>query len=208
MKTNNFNLSNLKNTNIMKFSKFIGLPIIALALFTSCESDDDGGVVEDEEAITQVRLTFTNQTDANDTVVLNWTDANLDEVVDEDEKIITGEFNISAIYDAEIELFNEDEDFLEEDITADQAGIDAHFFVYEASDVDFTMARSDDDFTRSDNNKLGVLTTWTAGDVEQDGTINIKLYHESPSVSDMGGFGTAEGTDTDLDITFNVEIDD
>ncbi|BAO77495.1 hypothetical protein WPG_3265 [Winogradskyella sp. PG-2] len=178
---------------------------LGLALLASCSSDDDGGAVDEEEAITQLILTFVNQTNATDTVVLRWIDTNLDEVVDDTEKTVTGEFDANEVYDATLELFNMDEDFLEEDITSSQAGIDAHFFVY-GTNLNFTMARAANDFVRSDNNRLGANTTWTAG-AASDGTISVALYHESPSVDDSTGFGSATGIDTDIDITFDTEID-
>ncbi|MEJ6791396.1 MAG: hypothetical protein QNK89_01295 [Lacinutrix sp.] len=193
----------------MKTTKFYASAFLGLILLASCSSDDDStpAPVEEEEAITSIVLTFTNQADATDTVVLTWDDANLDEVIDAGEKTVTGEFNTGEVYNASLDLFNIDRDFLEEDITSEQAGIDAHFFVYGATSVEFTMERADDDFTRSDNNKLGVNTVWAAGTTASTGDISIQLFHESPSVSDADGFGTAEGTDTDIDISFGVEIE-
>ncbi|WP_299367162.1 hypothetical protein [Winogradskyella sp.] len=192
----------------MKTTKFFASAFLGLALLASCSDDDDGSgtqPVEEEEAITRLILTFTND-DETDTVILTWNDANLDEVIDAGEQTVVGEFDADEVYDAEIQLFNMDEDFLAEDILADQAGIDAHFFVY-STDLDFTMVRADDDNLRGDGNRLGVKTVWTAGPNDETGTITIQLFHESPSVSDDGGFGSATGTDTDIDITFNVEID-
>ncbi|WP_248723390.1 hypothetical protein [Seonamhaeicola sp. ML3] len=190
----------------MKTIKFYAMTIMAIAMLASCSNDDDTPEpVEEEEAITKLVLTFTNQADANDTIVLTWNDTNQDEIIDSSEKTVTGEFNTSAVYSAEIGLFNEDEDFLDEDILADQAGIDAHFFTY-ATTLDFTMTRASDDNTRTDNNKLGVKTVWTAGTSTGTGSITIKLYHESPSVSDSDGFGTAAGDDTDIEISFDVTI--
>jgi len=187
--------------------KFYATAAIAMALFASCSDDDETPpeAVEEEEAITRLVLTFTNQNDAADTVVLTWDDANEDEVIDDGEKTVTGQFSADGVYDAELGLFNLDEDFLDEDILADQAGIDAHFFTY-ATTLDFTMARADDDNARSDNNKLGVKTVWTAGSTAGTGTISVSLYHESPSVDDSDGFGTAAGDDTDIDISFDTEI--
>ncbi|TBN17403.1 hypothetical protein [Hyunsoonleella pacifica] len=190
----------------MKTIKFYAMTVMAIAMLASCSDDDDTPeVVEEEEAITRIVLTFINQADANDTVVLTWDDTNGDEEVDDNEKTVVGEFTANGTYDAEIGLFNEDEDFLDEDILADQAGIDAHFFVY-ASTLDFTsMMRASDDYTRTDNNKLGVKTVWTAG-AAGTGSISIELHHESPNVDDSTGFGTAAGDDTDIDISFNAEI--
>lgn len=214
MNTNKLKITTMKtqflNLNFMKTSKFFMNAFLCLTLitsFTSCSDDEDTPeVVEEEEAITGLTLTFTNQDDDTDTVVLTWEDANGDEAIDEGEQTVEGSFTAGEVYDAEIGLFAEDEDFLEEDITADQAAIDAHFFVYDTS-LDFRMVRADDDFERTDMNKLGVLTSWSA-DEAGTGTITIQLFHESPGVDDSDGFGSAEGTDTDIDITFdNVVIE-
>ncbi len=197
----------LNRFNLSKTIKSCAMAVIAIAMLASCSSDDDksSDPVEEEEAITKLILTFTNQTDATDTVVLTWDDVNEDEVIDAGEKTVEGEFNTSQVYNAVIGLFNKDEDFLDEDILANQASIDAHFFVY-ATSLDFTMERASDDNARSDKNKLGVKTTWTAGATTGTGSISAKLFHESPTVSDSDGFGTAAGTDTDIDISFDVEI--
>ncbi len=198
------------NLNFMKTCKFLMKAFLCLGLvtsFTSCSDDDDTPpvVIEEEEAITGLVLTFTNQDDDSE-VILTWEDANLDEVIDEGEQTVEGAFISGDVYDAELGLFAGDEDFLEEDILEDQAAIDAHFFVYDAGDLDFTMVRADDDFERSDMNKLGVLTTWTAG-AAGTGGITVQLFHESPSVDDSDGFGSAEGTDTDIEITFDVTVE-
>jgi len=72
----------------MKTSKFFVNAFLCFTLigsFTSC-SDDDGDdlpdVVEEEEAITSLVLTYTNQDDATDTVILTWVDDNEDLIID------------------------------------------------------------------------------------------------------------------------------
>ncbi|GAB1858270.1 hypothetical protein MHTCC0001_31070 [Flavobacteriaceae bacterium MHTCC 0001] len=196
---------NFLNSNLMKTTKFLFGTLFCLALVTSCSDDDTPKSIEEEEAITKLVLTFTNEIDDTDTVVLTWNDDNENEEVEASEKTVVGEFEAGEVYDAAIELFNKDEDFLDEDILENQASIDAHFFVY-ATTLDFTMARADGtEATRTDNNKLGVKTTWTAG-AAGTGSISIELHHESPSVSDNDGFGTAEGDDTDIAISFDAEI--
>jgi len=205
--------TNLLNSNIMKTNNFFIKTILGLSLvasFTSCSNDDDTTLpdpVEEEEPITSLVLTFTNQDDSDDIITLTWEDANEDLEIDAGEQTVTGTFTSGEVYDAEIELFAEDENFLDEDILADQEAIDAHFFTYDDGTLDFTMVRSDDDEERTDGNKLGVFTEWTAGSTTGTGTITIKLYHESPNVTDDDGFGTAEGTDTDIDISFDVAVE-
>ncbi len=218
MKTNFLNFKTMKpkvhehnksnRFNVSKTIKFYAMAVIAVAMLASCSDDDNTpDPVDEEEAITKLVLTFVNQADDTDTVVLTWDDADGDEEVDAGEKTVVGEFSTSEVYDAEIGLFNEDEDFLDEDILANQASIDAHFFTY-ATTLGFTMERAGNDDTRSDNNKLGVKTIWTAGSTGGTGSITIQLFHESPTVDDSNGFGTAAGTDTDIDIFFDVTISD
>jgi len=183
---------------------FLGLTFVAS--FTSCSDNDDPDPVEEEEAITRLVLNFTNQADATDTVVLTWNDTNLDEVIDADEQTVVGTFTTDGVYDATVGLYNMDEDFLDEDILANQASIDAHFFTY-ATSLDFTVERASNDEERSDGARLGVSTEWTAGSAAESGTITLQLFHESPGVDDSDGFGSTTGTDTDIDITFDVEIE-
>lgn len=197
---------NFLNFKTMKTIKFYFVAIISVAMLASCSKDETPKPVEEEESITKLVLTFTNKASANDKVTLTWNDDNNDGVVDANEKTVAGKFTTSNVYNATIGLFNKDEDFLDEDILANQASIDAHFFTY-ATTLDFTMVRADDDNARSDNNKLGVKTVWTAGTTAKTGTITVKLFHESPSVNDSNGFGTATGTDTDIDISFDAEIE-
>ena len=195
----------------MKTNKFFINAFLCLTLsasFISCSDDDDNNIpelIEGEEDVTSIVLTFINQDDSDDTVVLTWEDANEDLIQDEGEKTVTGTFTSGEVYNATVGLFAEEEDFLEEDILSEQDAINAHFFVYSTT-ADFTVDRSADSYTRADGNKLGINTEWTAV-TAGTGTINIQLFHESPTVSDADGFGTAEGTDTDIDISFTVTIE-
>lgn len=205
------NFLNSKTMKTMKTMKFFAAAALAVSMLASCDNNDeveDLKPVEEEEAITQLVVTYTNAADASDTVVLTWNDENEDEEITENEKSVVGTFKAESTYNAEIALFNKEEDFLDEDILADQASIDAHFFVYSQTGLNFRMIRSSEDNTRSDENKLGVKTIWTAGANAEKGSIKINLYHESPKVSDEGGFGSAEGTDTDIDISFDVEVEE
>ena len=213
MNTNKLKLETMKNQflnlNFMKTSKFFINAFLCLTFitsFTSCSDDDTPGVVDEEDPVTQLILTFTNQADNTDTIVLTWDDENLNEVVDAGEQTVVGTFEVDNDYSATIELFSGDEDFLEEDILANQNSIDAHFFVYD-TDLSFSMERAASDNLRSDNYKLGVNTLWTAGSSAESGEITIQLFHESSTVNDSDGFGTAEGIDTDIDISFDVEVE-
>lgn len=200
----NINFLNFKTMKTMKTIKFFSIAALTVGMLASCSDNELPEDIEGEDEITRLELTFTSQSDITDTVTLKWDDENEDEEIQESEKTVEGSFKSGVMYDAEIALFNKEEDFLEEDILENQLAIDAHFFVYSSS-LDFMMSRASNDNARSDNNKLGVKTTWTAPS-SGTGTIGIKLYHESPTVSDSDGFGTAVGDDTDIDITFNISV--
>jgi len=202
---------NLLNFKTMKTIKFYVMAVIAISLLASCNNDDDATIppVEEEEAITKLILTFTNVSNSSDVVTLTWDDANMDEVIDAGEQTVTGPFSAGQTYNAVIALEADGEDFLAEDILENQEAIDAHFFVYTVNPTNLfsMMTRTDaTTATRSDGNKLGVNTTWTVGSTSGTGTITIQLWHEATTVSDTGGFGSATGDETDIDIPFNITI--
>ena len=77
--------TNLLNLKIMKTSKFFINAFLCLTLatsFTSCSDDDIPDLTDEEEAVTVLVITFTNQDDAEDIAVLTWEDANEDLIID------------------------------------------------------------------------------------------------------------------------------
>lgn len=194
--------------NFIKTSKLFLSTILSLALFASCSNDDDGGGEPNEdEVITNVTLTFTNNANAGDVVVLLSVDADGDDGPAAPVQTITGDFTAGATYTATVDLFNaiEGEDITEE-VRDDEP--DEHFFIYGVNGLDVTFARSANDVERADGNLLGYETTWTTN-TAGTGSITIQLFHESETVDDSAneGFGSQTGGSTDVNITFtDVDI--
>ncbi|MFK7833438.1 MAG: type 1 periplasmic binding fold superfamily protein [Winogradskyella sp.] len=189
----------------MKTSKFFISALFCLTLMTSCEDDDTPIIINEEELITDVTLTFTNIADASDTIVL---DSNAPDGQDgTSTEEITGFFTAGATYALSLEMLNgsEDpaEDILNDDIVVEA---DEHFFTYAVNGIDLDMTRDSDDVEGPNGSKLGLNTTWVAG-AASNGNIQIVLIHEPTSVDDSNGFGSVTGGSQDLNLTFTgVEI--
>lgn len=207
MNKNNSNFKTINinhlNLNFMKTTKFFLSAIFCLLLVTSCSDDDDNNPdpVNEVELITNVTLTFTNVTDANDTVVLASDAPDGQEGASTED--ITGSFTAGATYSLSLAITNESEDpaddVLNDDVIPEA---DEHFFTYAINGIDLTMTRDTDDIDGADGSKLGVNTTWVAG-AATSGNIQIVLIHEPTSTDDSNGFGTATGGEEDFNITFS-----
>ena len=191
----------------MKKQTFL-LPLFILSLiFTGCSDDDDhddhSHPVNEEEVITTVEVTLSDETNS---YVLIWEDLDGD---GPDLPIITGATIPSNSYDAEIQLYNktldptDDEyvvttEILEEDVD--------HQFFFNASNglnvFDFVYADAD-----VDGNPIG--QQFIIEDVSgSGGDLNIVLLHE-PNKNAVGvsdGDITNAGGDTDIDITFPIIV--
>lgn len=191
MKTNHLNI------NFMKTRSLFASALLCLTLFTSCSDDDENPAeVIEEELITNVKLTFTNNDNATDVVVLS-SDAP-DGQDGESQENVMGTFTTGATYTLSLALNADDEDVLNEDIIPEA---DEHFFVYAVNGVNLTMTRDDNDVAGPDESKLGVNTTWVAG-APSTGNLQISLIHEPESVNDSNGFGSTTGGSEDINITF------
>ena len=194
MKTNFLNLTNMKTI------KLFALPMLFVALFASCSSDDDAPApINPEEVITNVTVTFTNTADGNDVITL--TAVSADGIVAPTLNMPSA-FTAGATYNATIAITDEvnNENILEEVVEEK----DEHFFVY-ATTANFTVTRAATDEVRTDGESLGLNTTWTAG-AAGSGTLTVQLVHEPDTVSDDGGLGSATGGEFDIDNTWNVTI--
>jgi len=191
----------------MKTTRFFMSALFCLALFTSCSNDDDNPEpVNPEELITNVILTFTNNTDASDTVVL--ASVAPDGQDGSSTETITGNFTSGEIYALSLEITNASEtpaeDVLNDDIIPEA---DEHFFAYAVNGINLTMTRDANDIDGPNGSKLGVHTTWVAGNASA-GNVQFILTHEPTSTDDSNGFGNVTGGSQDLNITFtSVEIE-
>lgn len=184
--------------------KFFASLLLCFTLIVSCSDDDTPPPPpNEEEVITDVTYTFINDANAADTVVLDFEDSDGPDGPNAPVLNVTGAFTLGATYTATVEIFNSIEG---EDITSEVVDEepDEHFFIY-GTTLDMTFARSVNDIERTDGNRLGFETTWTANTAGM-GTITAQLWHDSASVDDSNGFGTQTGGEDDFNITWNVEI--
>ena len=184
--------------------RFFASMLLCFTLIVSCSDDDTPPPPpNEEEVITDVTYTFINDANAADTVVLDLVDNDGPDGPNAPVLTVTGTFTAGATYTATLEIFNSIEG---EDITVEVVDEepDEHFFIY-ATTLDMTFARSANDVVRTDGNRLGFETTWTANTAGV-GTITAQLWHDSQSVDDSNGFGTQTGGEDDFDITWMVEI--
>lgn len=200
MKINSVNLNFMKTTHFFIKTIFCA----SLLIFTGC-SDDDPEPINEEEFITDVILTFTNDADSSDTVVL--TSIAPDGQDGEFTNYSEGNFTSGETYSLSLELYNATQtppvDVLNGDVIP-EAG--EHFFVYAVSGINLTMTRDTSDEDGLGGTKLGVSTTWIAG-APSMGSIRIQLIHLPVTADDSDNFGSATGGSDDLNITFtNVEI--
>lgn len=200
---------NYLNFNAMKTSKLFIAAIFCLTLITSCSDDDDNPApVNPVELFTNVTLTFTNNADANDVVVLE--NIAPDGQGGTNNSTISGPFTSGATYSLGLAATdasdpNDVDDLLNDDVIPEA---DEHFFVYGLNNLNFTMTRDTDDVVGLDGNKIGVETTWVAG-AASTGNLSITLVHEGTAVDEAANnnLGSATGGEEDFNITFtNVSI--
>lgn len=209
MITNKQNLLAMKN-RAFGYSipvKFLASLLLCFTLVVSCSDDDNPDEVNEEEFITNVILTFVNQTDPSDTVVMsNDAPDGQDGAFTND---VQGTFTAGATYSLSLEIENRQEDpaddILNDDIIPEA---DEHFFSYVVSSgLNMSVTRDAADIDGPDGTKLGVFTTWTAT-AASTGNFTIILTHEPENPDDSDPFGTVTGGETDFEITFiGVEIE-
>ncbi len=205
-----------------KFRNYGTLAILFAALtITSCSDDDDDNVTpvppveNDEEVITDVKLVFTNTTNASDKVEARAQDPD-GEGVQELMVLDTIRLDTSKTYELTFEIFNnletpgenigeeiEGEDFehqiffsFSNDAFANPAG---NGNVDNASDP----LRYND--TDSLNNPVGLKTLWTTSATSlTNGNFNVRLQHQPDGIKTSTS--TANDGDTDFDLTFVMDI--
>lgn len=188
------------NLNSMKTIRLFAMAIFAVTILASCSNDDDPVEVLEEEFWTEFTMTFTNTQNANDTVVLRVFDADGEPGPTAPVLTVTGNFTANATYNATLTLMNtiENEDVLNDDVIPEK---DEHFFTFAVNGINLTVVRATNDIVRTDGEKLGVNTTWTAG-AASTGNIQVRLVHEPATVDDSDEFGSTTGGSEDINVTF------
>lgn len=191
-------MMNTQNTVLSKklTGFFLLLFLVATTLLVGCS--DDPEPVNEEELITTVNIMLTPVGGSSENAVtLSWDDLNLNGVVDagEIEQVVLYSRNA---YTASIELLNKSVDPTE-DITEEvREEAEDHLFCFEASGVNIAFSNFDKD---ANDLNVGLTSTWTTTAATGSGTVNIKLRHQPGTKT-----GSCTGGDTDIDITFPIEV--
>lgn len=190
----------MKNKIMQKLTHYVCLSIIAgIVLLAGCS--DDPEITNEEEVITKITVTL--NTAGGTPVVLGWSDTNLNSIVDPAEITSSGALLASKAYTATIELLNESADpVINVSDEVREEGED-HIFCFTATNVNIAFSGFSTD---ANGQQLGLTSTWTTG-AASTGTVTIKLWHQpgfkTGSCPLPGDPGIGE---TDVDIDFNVQI--
>ena len=191
------NTYKLKN---MKTIKLLALLFIS-SLAVGCSSDDDGHGDDhdsEEELITTVIYTLTNNANNADVVTLTFTDLDGEGGADGTYDI-SGPLTANATYTGGIKLWNATENPAE-DITEEVEGeADEHEFFY-SSTAGLTITKTDVD---GDGNPVGIETTVTTGSAAT-GTLTVILKHEPTKPNN--GTATGAGGSTDVEVSYSIEV--
>lgn len=189
----------------MKTVKFLFALLLSSTVLTSCSSDDDNpDPVNEEEVITTVRFTLTPA--SGDTVIFQSQDLDGDGP-DAPVNTVTGTIVASTEYSGSVQFLNELESPAE-DITLEVLEEDdEHQVFYEFSGTSgSTVTYLDMD---ADGNPIGVSVDFSSGVTAIDNTLTITLKHE-PNKSAAGvsdGDITNSGGETDIEVTFNFNVE-
>jgi hypothetical protein len=189
-----------------KINLLLALGLFSMLFITSCEKDepDDPIIPNEQEVITTLNYTLTPE--SGTPIILSFRDLDGD---GGNEPIISdGTLASGMSYIGSMELLNELEDPAE-DITLEVAEEELeHQFFYETS---FPTELSDVNIAYNDldeeGNPIGLSTVLTTGEMGS-GTITVTLRHEPNK--DAAGVSSGDianaGGETDIEVTFNVEI--
>lgn len=189
-------------TKRRKNLKTLWLAIVVLLAGTACSSDDPE-MVNEEELITTVNVTFTNTAMASDVVNVSFRD--LDGPGGTDPVIGDLALSANAEYTFTVEFLNEQETPTE-DITAEvrEEGTDHQVFFIKGGTANIEIAYGDQD---TNSNPIGLAGTATTGDAS-NGTFGIVLVHEpnkSATGVSAGNIGGAGGEE-DIRVQFDLSI--
>ena len=186
----------MKTMKTMKNISFYALLSIAMI---GCSDDDTAPeVINDEELITTVILTLTQE--SGDQVVLTTVDLDGDGP-DEPVTTVVGNFAENTQYQGAVRFLNETETPAEEITEEVLEEADEHQVFYTSTDgLNIETQYEDED---SQGNPLGLQITLTTGAASQ-GSLTVTLRHEPVKPND--GLDSAGG-ETDIATSFDVTIE-
>lgn len=195
-------MNTLKNNLPSIFNyQFLLLLAIGLFTFTSCGSDDDIEIPEEEELITTLEYTLTPTT--GDVVTLRFEDADGDG--GNAPTYTVAPLQANMVYTGAVTLSN-DSETPAEDITEEiQEEKEEHQFFFSSSLADLTVAYTDVD---ADGKPVGLTSVLTTGD-PGTGTLLVTLKHEPMKDNEgvAGGDITNSGGETDIAVQFDITVE-
>ena len=196
--------TNFLNLKTMKTIKFYAIPMLCLALLSSCSDDDDDNpqVINDQEVITTMTIELTPQGEGS-IVTLQIRD--LDGEGGEDPEITGGTLLANTTYNATIELLDETDLDDVEDITEEiEEEDDEHQFFFST-----TGGIGSVEYLDFDDNQLPLgLSFSLATGGAASGTLTVTLRHEPTKDADGVADGdiTNAGGETDIETTFDITV--
>ena len=201
----------------IRYRNYNFLLVILFSLFIiNCSKDDDVPQIEnEEEAITDVKLIFTNNADLNDKVYATATDP--DGAGVQDLMIQNAiELDLNKTYTLTFEIFNKSNPSNEVNI-GEEIGEENedHQFFFGFTDGAFSNPMGDGNIdnpadavnykdTDENGHPVGLITEWTTGASAQTGKkFKVRLQHQ-PGLKTASS--TADTGDTDLELEFDLNI--
>lgn len=186
----------------------LALTASAALLTTACDDDDPIVEENEEELITTVVLTLTG--DDNSPRIFTFLDLDGEGGVDGTASSTGGNLEANTTYAYSLDFLNQAETPPEVVTTEIREEDEEHQVFFSASGVDLDFAyNTDATEVDDDGNPIGLVGTVTTGD-GGTGTMTITLRHEpnkdAAGVSD--GDITNAGGETDIQVVFDVEVED
>jgi len=182
----------------------LALFLAIVPFISSCSSDDDNTpeIINEEEVITDVTLTFTNA--AEGSVTYTYTDEQY-----RDDSYVAPVISLTSgeTYEVETNFYNnsdpEDPELVTEEVEEES---DDHFLTYGFSNADVELTRTDSAIsTDSDGVQIGLSTEWVAG-AAGTGSVLVSLVHQPTEKITEPADGAVVGGETDAAVTFELEI--
>ena len=183
-----------------KINLLLAMGVCSMLFITSCKKDDP--IIEnEEELITTLIYTLTPEA-GGDSVVLSFQDLDGDGAMPP--TITGGTLGANTIYNGSLQLLNESVNPAENITVEVQEEAEEHQFFFQNNISGLSIAYTDEDENGHPIGLSSKISTTGSG----SGTITVTLRHE-PNKTAAGvstGDITNAGGETDIEVTFDVEI--
>lgn len=178
------------------FTNAATMPIfIALLVLNGCKSDDTSKKVDEQELLTTVRLTYTNQVNITDIVKVTWKD--IDGAGGAAPIIDNLNLKANTTYNVMLEVLDESKTpAVNKTPEIFSEGVQHQFF-YASALLSVSYADKD-----TKNLPIGLATSQKTGAIG-DGKLKITLKHQPNLKSATSTIATGE---TDIEVEFNVSV--